>query len=160
MTVTVSFLSQQRPRYSYFYQGKRSMVQLRNMDDSNTHTQDWCTDYRLSSLLRVIWWMAQSELKRGTMVALLPEVWRYRVRPSTGWPGGRILRLAHLICNFRLSAAARTTLWADRPLDTLCMFLERYAARNATQQAPAAVTTHQFVSQTVIVLFCTVSWSF
>ena len=32
-----------------------------------------------------------SDLKTGTLVAILPGVWRYRVSAGTGWPGVSIL---------------------------------------------------------------------
>ena len=51
-----------------------------------------------------------SDLKIGTPVAILPDVWWYRVSAGAGWPDVSILWLGEmesLICNFYLSVAAR-----------------------------------------------------
>ena len=60
-----------------------------------------------------------SDLKIGTPVATLPGAWRYRVNTGTGWPVVSILWLGEVesvICNFYLSVAARTIVWADPSL--------------------------------------------
>ena len=60
-----------------------------------------------------------SDFKIGTPVATLPGAWRYRVSAGTGRPGVSILWLGEvesLICNFYLSVAARTIVWADPSL--------------------------------------------
>ena len=62
-----------------------------------------------------------SDLEIGTPVATLPGAWRYRVRVGTGRPGVSILWLGEvesLICNFCLSVATSTVVFAD-PWDTL-----------------------------------------
>ena len=62
-----------------------------------------------------------SDLKIGTPVATLSGAWGYRVSAGTVWPGVSILWLGEiesLICNFYLSVAAHTIVWAD-PWDTL-----------------------------------------
>ena len=69
-----------------------------------------------------------SDLKNGTPVATLPGVWRYRVRAETGWPGVSILwpgEMESLVCNFCLSVAARTIVWADLSLRYTRMLLGR-----------------------------------
>ena len=53
------------------------------------------------------------------LVAVLTGTWQYTVRARTVWPSVSILRLgeiARLICNFSLSVAAHTIVWADLPL--------------------------------------------
>ena len=53
-------------------------------------------------------------LKPGTLEAILPGAWHYRVNAWTGWPGISILcELATLICNFYLSVAVRTVVYTD-----------------------------------------------
>ena len=57
-----------------------------------------------------------SELIIGTVVASLPGAWHCRVSIGTGWPGVSILWLGDvesLNCNFYLSVAACTIVWAD-----------------------------------------------
>ena len=68
-----------------------------------------------------------SDLKIGTPVATLPGAWRYRVSAGTGWPGVSIPWLGEmesLICNFYLSVATRTIVWADPSLRYTRMLLE------------------------------------
>ena len=60
-----------------------------------------------------------SDFKIGTPVATLPGTWRCRVSAGTGRPGVSILWLGEvesLICNFYLSVAAHTIVWADPSL--------------------------------------------
>ena len=60
-----------------------------------------------------------SALKIGTPVPTLPGACRHRVSAGTGWPGVSILWLGEtesLICNFYLSVAAHTIVWADPSL--------------------------------------------
>ena len=67
-----------------------------------------------------------SDLKIGTPVATLPGAWRYRVSAWTGRPGVSIRWLGEmesLICNFYLSVAAHTTVWADPFLRYIHMLL-------------------------------------
>ena len=68
-----------------------------------------------------------NDLKTGTLpVATLPGAWRYRVSAGTGWPSVSILWLGKtesLICNFHLSVAAHTTVWADLFLRYTSMLL-------------------------------------
>ena len=69
-----------------------------------------------------------SDSKIGTPVATLPGAWRYRVIAGTGWPGVSILWLGEMeswICNFYLSVAARTIVWADPSLRYTHMLLGR-----------------------------------
>ena len=51
-----------------------------------------------------------SDMSSGTLVATLPDAWRYRVTARTGWSGVSILRLSETerwVCDFSLSVAAR-----------------------------------------------------
>ena len=76
-----------------------------------------------------------SDLKLGTPLATLPGTWHHRVNAGTTWPGVSILWLGEvesLICNFYLSEAARTIVWADPFLRYTCMLLGCYAT--CTQQ--------------------------
>ena len=69
-----------------------------------------------------------SELKIGTPVATLPGAWCYRVSAGTGRPGVGILWLGEVeswICNYYLSVAARTIVWADPSLRYTSMLLGR-----------------------------------
>ena len=69
-----------------------------------------------------------SDIKIGIPVATLPGAWRYRVSAGTGRPGVSILWLGEeesLICNFYLSAAARTIVWADPSLRYTSLLLGR-----------------------------------
>ena len=71
-----------------------------------------------------------SDLKTGTPVATLPGAWRCRISDGTGWPGVSILWLGEvesLICNFYLSVAARTIVWAELSLRYTSMLLGRQA---------------------------------
>ena len=52
-------------------------------------------------------------------MASLPDTWHYRVSAGPGWPGVSIIwlgEIASLICNFYLSVAACTIVWADPSL--------------------------------------------
>ena len=67
-------------------------------------------------------------------VATLPGAWHYKVSTGTGWPGVSILWLgwiASLICNFCLSVAACTIVYADASLRYTSMLLGHYAASNS-----------------------------
>ena len=69
-----------------------------------------------------------SDLKIGIPVATLPGTWRYRVSIGTGWPSVSILWLGgmeSLICNFYLSVAACTIVWANQSLRYTSMLLGR-----------------------------------
>ena len=69
-----------------------------------------------------------SDFKSGTPVATLPGAWRYRIWAGIGWPGVSILWLGEmesLICNFHLSVAAGTIVWADPSLRCTSMLLGR-----------------------------------
>ena len=69
-----------------------------------------------------------NDLKIGTPVATLPGAWRYRVSTGTGRPGVSILWLGEverLMCNFYLSVAARTIVWADPSLRYTSLLLGR-----------------------------------
>ena len=69
-----------------------------------------------------------SDFKIGTLVATLPEAWRYRVGAGSGWPGVSILLLGEietLICKFCLSVAAGNLVWADPSLIYISMLLGR-----------------------------------
>ena len=69
-----------------------------------------------------------SDLKIGTPVVTLPGAWRFRVSTGTGRPGVSILWLGEverLICNFYLSVAARTIVWADPSLRYTSLLLGR-----------------------------------
>ena len=60
-----------------------------------------------------------SDLDIGTPVATPSGAWRYRVSVRAGWPGVSIVWLGEMenfICNFYLSVAARTLVWADPSL--------------------------------------------
>ena len=75
-----------------------------------------------------LWSSHTSDLKIGTPVAILPGAWRYRVSTGTGRPGVSILWLGEverLICNFYLSVAARTVVWADPSLRYTSLLLGR-----------------------------------
>ena len=66
-----------------------------------------------------------NELKIGTPVATLPGAW---VSAGTGRPGVSVVWLGEvesLICNFYLSVAARTLVWADPSLRYTSMLLGR-----------------------------------
>ena len=69
-----------------------------------------------------------SDLKIGTPVATLPGIWCYRVSTGNGQPSVCILWLGEmesLVCNFHLSVAACTTVWADPSLRYTYMLLGR-----------------------------------
>ena len=69
-----------------------------------------------------------SGLKIGIPVATLPGAWRYRISAGTGRPGVSILWLGEVeswICNFYLSVAVRTIVWADPSLRYIGMLLGR-----------------------------------
>ena len=71
-----------------------------------------------------------SDLKIGTPVTTLACAWRYRVSAGTGWPGVSIQWLGEsesLNCNFCLSVAARTIVWADQSVRYISLLLGRYA---------------------------------
>ena len=64
----------------------------------------------------------------GTPVAALPGAWLYRVSTGTCRPGVNILWLGEVerwICNFCLSVAARTIVWADPSLRYTSLLLGR-----------------------------------
>ena len=61
-------------------------------------------------------WIHTSDLEIGSLVTALPGVLWFRVSAGTGWPGDSILWLGEiesLICNFCLSVAECTIVWAD-----------------------------------------------
>ena len=69
-----------------------------------------------------------SDLKMVTPVATLPGHWRDRVSAGTGRPSVSILWLGEaesFICNFYLSVAARTIIWAHPSLRYSSMLLGR-----------------------------------
>ena len=69
-----------------------------------------------------------SDLIIGTPVATLPGAWHYRVSTGIGGPGVSILwpgEMESLVCNFCLSVAAHTLVWADPSLRYTCMLLGR-----------------------------------
>ena len=68
-------------------------------------------------------------------MATLPGTWRYRVSTGTGWPGVCRLWLGEmesLVCNFYLSVAARTIVWADLSLRYTGMLLGLKATNKQT----------------------------
>ena len=79
-----------------------------------------------------------SDLKIGTPVATLPGAWHYRISTGTGWPCVSILWLGEmesLICNFYLSVAAHTIVWADPSLRYTSMLLGHLASKQETNQS-------------------------
>ena len=79
-----------------------------------------------------------SDLKIDTPVAILPGAWRYRVSVGTGWLYTVTGWGKSLICNFNLSVAACTTVWADliHPWDTLASCLDvKQATKNNNQES-------------------------
>ena len=97
-----------------------------------------------------------SDLKIGTAVATLPGAWRSRVSAGTGRPSMSILWLGEVeswICNFYLSVAARTIVWADSsPRDILLgrkatnqqlLWLGRQSQVSLTQPSLCHVTVRQ-----------------
>ena len=63
----------------------------------------------------------------------LPGIWHDTVSARTGWPGISILWLGEadsLICNFYLSVATHTTVWADPFWDTLACYWNVYQPTN------------------------------
>ena len=76
-----------------------------------------------------------SDLKIGTPVVTLPGAWRHRVSHETGRPSVSILWLGEVeswICNFYLSVAACTLVWADRSLRYTSMLLGQQATNKHT----------------------------
>ena len=90
--------------------------------------QYWSTD-RLTGLLvkaSASWLSCISDLKTGTLEATPPGTWRYRVSTGTGWPGVSIPwpgEIESLICNFYLSVAPCTLVWAEPSLRYTSMLL-------------------------------------
>ena len=71
------------------------------------------------------------------MITLLGDC-SYRIIAGTDWPGVSILRLGEsLICNFNLSVAARTLVWADPSLRYTNMLLGRLATNQQTNVPPS-----------------------
>ena len=71
-------------------------------------------------------WSHTSDLKVGILVATLTGAWCYMVSGRSCWPSVSILwlnEIASLNCNFCLSVAAHTIVWADPSLRYNSMLL-------------------------------------
>ena len=89
--------------------------------------------------------------KTDTSVATLQGAWRYRDSAGTGWFGVSIVwvgKTARLICNFYLSVAARTTVWAGPSLRYTSMLLGRQATNKQQPQQSLAKTSPPAVYET------------
>ena len=78
MLVSVYPLHHTRAVTSYFHHDTITKVQQRNFVDCRKHLLNWYEDYRLSSLLRGIWQMAQNGMTRPGKAGGDPRVSRSR----------------------------------------------------------------------------------
>ena len=81
--------------------------------------------------------------KIATPMNTLQGAWRYRINAGTGWLGVNTLWLCNkesLTCNFCLSMAAPTTVWADPRLRYASILLWRLATNKQQYPAPATMT--------------------
>ena len=91
-----------------------------------------------------------SDLNIDTAVATPPGAWHDRVNTETGWPGASVFWLDDtecLICNFYLSVAARTIVWADPSRRYTRLLVEGYAIKHIQQLLSTRLTSPPLTRQ-------------
>ena len=115
----------------------------------------------------ISWWNHTSDIKTDT----LPDTWRYRVSSRTTVSTLWLVEIERLICNFYISEAAHTLVWADpSPRDTLasmppettaCNWSEsnvmcKHHQQNVTHESQAFPAAYAFfrLAMTLIIIWC------